>query len=242
MPSVPAAVTPASATGWEGEGRARTQVAGAAAPQASARQAGLSVEPPAAVVRVATLDVASDPRAAWQVAAEPAATVGDPQLGSRPESPNPAPARPPRDLTWRPVREALSVASVIAGSARGVNTALRTIDRSLATRWTAAGSGPQWLTYDLGRQQEIRAVSVVWYGPAGTRADLSVAVSVDGSRFEEVDAGMIKGRGTHTTLRAFMPVSARYVRLTCTQAPGAAALSIFEVGIHGAAEVCQATR
>jgi hypothetical protein len=139
-----------------------------------------------------------------------------------------------RDMAWRSERPCLEVVAVRAGSRAGANTATNTLDRSLATRWAGNG-GRQWLLYDLGTERMVDAVSVVWYAARKATVAAKVEISADNVTFAEVDAATLSGRGTHTALRAFLPATARYVRLTLTPAPGGPGLSVYEVGIHPAA-------
>jgi hypothetical protein len=138
----------------------------------------------------------------------------------------------PRDMRWQPERECLPIAAVKATSSASAMRPTNTVDRDLRTRWAPTGPGSQWLVYDLGRQQEVSAVTVVWYALKPCRTGLAVEVSADGKTFKEIDHGAINGRGINTTLRTFLPEHARYVRIAID-----APLSVYEVGIHGKAKV-----
>src|SRR5438046_2946251 len=52
-------------------------------------------------------------------------------------------------------------ASVVA-SANDGNVPQNTLDKSLATRWSAQGDG-QWIRYDLGALANIDHVDIAWY-------------------------------------------------------------------------------
>jgi hypothetical protein len=175
------------------------------------------------------------------------ATVSD---GSRAASPASGPviatevgvqAYAAADMTWRSERPCLGVAAVRASSSAGVNTAPRTVDRDLRTRWATASLGPQWVVYDLGDVQEVASTSIVWYSAKRTCVPFSVEASADGRSYVKVDAGVLTGRATNSTLRTFVPTRARYVRLTLSPSPGGQCPSIYEVGIHGAAGKEQAS-
>ena len=135
----------------------------------------------------------------------------------------------PRNMCWAPARPCLAIAAVYASSSAGRNAATRTVDRDLRTRWMPSGAGPQWLTCDLGSTRDVSAVSAVWYATKASRTPFTIEVSADGKRFEQVDNGAFVGRGTNTVLRTFVPVNARYVRITMD-----APVSVYEVGVHGA--------
>jgi hypothetical protein len=148
-------------------------------------------------------------------------------------------------MRWKPGRPCLEVASVTTSCSSGkANRAANTLDRDLRTRWTAAGSGKQWVLYDLGAVKGVASASIVWYAPRKTRTAFSVEVSVDGRQFAQVDAGLLAGRGTSTSLRSFMPVEARYVRVTLDLAADAVVPSVYEVAIHagGADQAVTAAR
>jgi hypothetical protein len=137
-----------------------------------------------------------------------------------------------RTMTWRSDLPCLEVASVRASASMGANSAQRTIDRNLTTRW-AGGAGEQWLEYDLGSARDISGVTIVWYRAHRGRVALRIAVSDDAKAYHEVDSGEIEDRGTHSTLRTFVPTTGRYVKVVLAPAAGASAPSVYEVGIHG---------
>jgi outer membrane protein assembly factor BamB len=139
----------------------------------------------------------------------------------------------PRNLRWNCERPCLAVASVNASSGVKANTGECTVDRDLATRWTPSAKGEQWVSYDLGSTKEVSAVSVVWYDRSSGRTAFSLATSLDGKVFSQVDAGCLAGRGTNTSQRSFVSAQARFVRLTLLPATGSVCPSVYEVGIHG---------
>ena len=113
--------------------------------------------------------------------------------------------------------------------------ARNTTDRDLRTRWSPSGIGPQWIACDLGSKCEVSSLSLVWYGARGLSAALAVEVSADGAAYDRVDETTLAGRGTRTTMRTFLPASARYVRVTVTPVDGSPCPSVYEIGVHGAA-------
>jgi hypothetical protein len=134
----------------------------------------------------------------------------------------------PRSTRWLPERECLPVAAVSASSSNRACRPGATIDRDLTSRWQAAAAGKQWIVYDLGSVQTVQAMTLVWYAAKQTNTAFALESSLDGKQFSQVDAGVLTGRGTSTTLRTFMPREARYVRVTLDSP-----VSLYEVGVHG---------
>ena len=140
----------------------------------------------------------------------------------------------PRDMRWDPDAPCLSVSSVSASSDSGkANGAKNTLDRDMRTRWSPAKAGAQWLLYDLGSAKTVSGASVVWYALMPTTAAFTIEVSTDGKSFTKVDDGTFGGRGTNTTLRTFLAMQGRYVRVGINAPSIAACPGIYEVGIHG---------
>lgn len=139
----------------------------------------------------------------------------------------------PRDMHWTPSRTALKVVAVTAGGHDTPNEPSHATDRDLRSRWSSTADSTQWLTCDLGRPHTVSAVTLVWYAPAETATDLSVELSVDGTRYEQVDAALLHGSGTQTTLRSFLPDEARFVRIVLSARSTAKLPSVFELAVHG---------
>jgi len=239
MPAVVPAPVAASAATWTSAPQA---------PQAQARTTGASCQVPQTAVASATganatlsqIVLAAGPAPSAAAVYEPwrdktdivASAEGAPVHSLNPVERVQKASYRPRDMTWTPGRECLPVVAVKAtSSARGCRPDATT-DRSLATRWTAAGPGMQSITYDLGAVRDVDAVSVAWYGSKACLTTFAIEVSADGKAFTQVDAGSLSGRRTHTMLRSFVPVDARYVRLTMDAGKGMAQ-SVYEVGVHG---------
>jgi hypothetical protein len=143
----------------------------------------------------------------------------------------------PRNMHWRCERACLQVVRVTASSHERTNVAANVADRDLRTRWSPHRDGGEtegWLTCDLGRVRRVSGVTLVCYAFTSGNADVSIELSLDGREFTTVDAGTLSGRGTHTTLRTFLPSDARYVRIRLDEQSGAEGLSVYEVGVHGA--------
>jgi hypothetical protein len=82
---------------------------------------------------------------------------------------------------------------------------------------------------------------MVWYGAQKTDAVLRIATSLDGVSFAEVESAPLEGHGTRTSLRTFVPQSARWVRLALQPTDGHPCPSVYEVGIHGEASEREAS-
>jgi len=80
---------------------------------------------------------------------------------------------------------------------------------------------PQWLEIDLGTQQTIGAVTILWW--KAYAKDYTIQVSDDGKNWREVakvENRVSSGRHSQTWLGdsdviRFKPTQARYVRLQC---------------------------
>jgi hypothetical protein len=137
-----------------------------------------------------------------------------------------------RDMTWHCELPFVKVVGVSASSCAGANEAANTIDCDLRSRWATRADSAQWLVYDLGRVRDVSAATIVCYTPGARSVGLSVELSTDGREYSVADRGTLLGTGsTCTTVRAFLPTAARYVRVRL-EADNAAPPSVYEVAIH----------
>jgi hypothetical protein len=154
----------------------------------------------------------------------------EPWFGNR-TSATQAPAVTSRSsMPWYIDFHSLPVESVEASSSAGPNTAGLTVDNDLRSRWAPSADGSQWITYDLGKVQQVAGVSMVWF-PGVSATPYVVETSRDGSRFSPVYRGRIEGRGSVETQCRFLTAEARYVRVSVDVADGASAPSLCEAGI-----------
>jgi len=195
-----------------------------------------SATPPSLVLSAPVAASHESPVATGLVTREALGAVVD---APRSSVPQPAP-RARRDMHWKPDRPCLAVAAVRASSCAAGRDASNTSDRDLRTHWAPAAPGTQWLLCDLGSLREVSAASVVWYSAKPASVMCAIEVSADGATYEQVDAGRLQGRGTLETVRSFVPVSARFVRVALTPAEGACAPRVCELGIHGGVAEAQA--
>lgn len=93
------------------------------------------------------------------------------------------------------------------------NTASRTQDGSLDTRWSGPGKGA-WLQLDLGRLQKVSAASIAWYQGDARQYHFELSTSKDGEHFVKGFAGDSAQDAAMQTYSLASTRSARYLRLT----------------------------
>jgi uncharacterized protein YjdB len=126
---------------------------------------------------------------------------------------------------------ALPVVSVVA-SANDGNLPQNTLDKSLATRWSAQGDG-QWIQYDLGALANIDHLDIAWYLGDTRVASFDIAVSLDAVSWTTVFSGQSSGQTLQLESYAFPTTSGRYVRIVGHGNSTSAWNSITEVAILG---------
>src|SRR5205814_332451 len=105
----------------------------------------------------------------------------------------------------------LTAASVVA-SANDGNVPQNTLDKSLATRWSAQGDG-QWIRYDLGALANIDHVDIAWYVGDTRISYFDIQVSLDTVTWTKVFSGQSSGQTLQLESYAFPTTSGRYVRI-----------------------------
>src|SRR6266550_2722219 len=123
------------------------------------------------------------------------------------------------------------VASVVASGNDG-NLPQNTLDKSLATRWSAQGDG-QWIRYDLGVLAAIDHLDIAWYLGDTRIASFDIAVSLDTVTWTQVFAGQSSGQTLQLESYAFPTTSGRYVRIVGHGNNTSTWNSITEVAIPG---------
>jgi len=101
-----------------------------------------------------------------------------------------------------------------------------------STRWESEWASPQWLKVDLGAEQKIGAVRLVWE-PAYAKG-YTIEVSNDDASYTAV-ATVTDGDGA-TDEVLFDAVNARYVRITCTEKGSQFSYSLYEMAVIEAVE------
>src|SRR3989442_1119632 len=126
---------------------------------------------------------------------------------------------------------ALPVASVVA-SANDGNVPQNTLDKSLATRWSAQGDG-QWIQYDLGALTPLNRLGIAWCLGDSRVASFDIAVSLDAVAWTKVFSGQSSGTTLQPELYTFPTAAGRYVRIVGHGNSLSAWTSITAVAIFG---------
>ena len=101
-------------------------------------------------------------------------------------------------------------------------------DGNPGTRWSSAASDPQWLEVDLGSQQQICSVGILWEAAYATA--FQIQVSNDNSTWTTVYS-TTTGTGGNQTFP--ISVTARYIRMYGTARGTQFGYSIFEFDVYG---------
>src|SRR6266480_974971 len=105
----------------------------------------------------------------------------------------------------------LTAASVVA-SANDGNVPQNTLDKSLATRWSAQGDG-QWIRFGLGALATVDHLDIAWYLGNTRIAHFDIQVSLDTVTWTKVFSGQSSGQTLQLERYAFPTTSGRYVRI-----------------------------
>src|SRR2546425_5106330 len=144
--------------------------------------------------------------------------------------------------TWNSITEvgilgmalpALPVASVVASGNDG-NLPQNTLDKNLATRWSAQGDG-QWIRFDLGALATVDHLDIAWYLGNTRIAYFDIQVSLDTVTWTKVFSGQSSGQTLQLDRYAFPTTTGRYVRIVGHGNSSSTWNSITEVGILGMA-------
>ena len=141
----------------------------------------------------------------------------------------PPPTNPP------PVTDAvLSAASVTASSSDGANVPANTVDKNLATRWSALGDG-QWIRFDLGSRVRFTAAKIAWYKGLlrNTRFDIQTSDSDDDAQWTTVFSGASSGSTLALETYPVSNAQGRYLRIVCHGSNLSLWNSLTEVEIYG---------
>ena len=105
-------------------------------------------------------------------------------------------------------------------------------DGDPGTRWSSASSDPQWLEVDLGSQQQICSIGILWEAAYATA--FQIQVSNDNSTWTTVYS-TTTGTGGQETFP--ITTTARYVRMYGTARATTFGYSIFEFDVYGLTNV-----
>jgi len=92
------------------------------------------------------------------------------------------------------------------------NTADKTIDFDLNTRWSAQGSG-EWILYDLGANRMVTSVDMAIYNGNVRNAYFSINLSPDDKTYIQVFNGQSGGKTTDFENFNFNDTEARYLKI-----------------------------
>jgi beta-glucosidase len=101
-------------------------------------------------------------------------------------------------------------------------------DGDPGTRWSSAASDPQWLEVDLGSQQQICSLGILW--EAAYASAFQLQVSTDNSNWTTVYSTTT---GTGGYQQFTVSTTARYVRMYGTARATQFGYSIFELDVYG---------
>src|SRR5438445_340974 len=127
----------------------------------------------------------------------------------------------------------LSPASVVASGNDG-NLPQNTLDKNLATRWSAPGDG-QWIRFDLGALATVDHVDIAWYLGNTRIAYFDIQVSLDTVTWTKVFSGQSSGQTLQLERYAFPTTTSRYVRIVGHGNSSSTWNSVTEVAILGTA-------
>ncbi len=105
-------------------------------------------------------------------------------------------------------------------------------DGDPGTRWSSASSDPQWLEVDLGSEQQICSIGILWEAAYATA--FQIQVSNDNSTWTTVYS-TTTGTGGQETFP--VTTTARYVRMYGTARATTFGYSIFEFDVYGLTNV-----
>src|SRR5688572_30174354 len=83
----------------------------------------------------------------------------------------------------------------VAASADDGNVAANTLDKNLATRWSAQGDG-QWILFDLGTRLTVGSAKIAWHQGDQRTARFDVQTSADLASWTTVFSGTSSGTTT----------------------------------------------
>ncbi|MDD3319965.1 MAG: glycoside hydrolase family 88 protein [Paludibacter sp.] len=107
-----------------------------------------------------------------------------------------------------------NIAGVTASSFESgtTNTADKTIDFDLNTRWSTQGFG-EWILYDLGSNKTVTSVDIAFFNGSTRKAYFSIDVSIDNETYTEVFNGESGGKTNDLENFDFNDQKARYVKI-----------------------------
>lgn len=134
---------------------------------------------------------------------------------------------------WRPLDQKRNLAlgkTATASSTSGANTAGNAIDSSnwrtyANTKWVSAALDSQWIRVDLGSAKSINRVILKW--DSAYAKGFKIQAGADTASWTDVFATDKAGQRSITD-ETFATVTARYVRVLCTQRGTTGGISLYE--------------
>lgn len=103
------------------------------------------------------------------------------------------------------------------------------VDDNPSTRWSSAYEDPTWILLDLGTEQLVERVRLLWEAAYGS--EYRIEVSGDAERWQTVYTEA-NGDGGEDVIR-FEPIEARYLRLYGTKRGTIYGYSLYELEVYG---------
>ena len=133
------------------------------------------------------------------------------------EEPDPGePGEQPANGTNLALNKTVSASGTESGTSYYPQNA---VDGDMGTRWSHDGlraNPPKWLQVDLGQVMTFRQFKIFW--EAAYASGYQIQVSDNGVDYTDAYA-TTDGQGRNEVITLDEPVTGRYVRLYCTQAP-----------------------
>jgi hypothetical protein len=105
----------------------------------------------------------------------------------------------------------------------------KAVDNAMSTRWSSVFADQQWLTLDIGREDEVTGLSIYW--EAAFAKEYNVLLSRDGVKWTKVFS-TAEGAGESEDI-VFPKQKARYIKLDLVKRGTGYGFSIFEIKVKG---------
>lgn len=107
---------------------------------------------------------------------------------------------------------AMETAVTASSEQNSTNSAIRVTDGDPETRWSAQGNG-EWISFDLGSNQEVDSVNIAFYRGDTRLADIEIQVSIDNSNWTTLFSGTQPDYSLDLQAFELSSTIARYVRI-----------------------------
>lgn len=135
------------------------------------------------------------------------------------------------DIEYSDDNDAVKLSVVASSASTQMQSASNAFDDNKDSRWESDhGVDGQWLVADLGSIKTVSGIDIYWETAAAK--NYTIEVSTDGDNWESVYE-ITDGKDAATLNAEFDDVSARYVRVYCTERTTHYGYSIYEMEIFG---------